>query len=254
MADIIGVSVDTLNNYKKLTELIPELIDLVDTGIVTPTTALSIVKNMSLEEQEEFISAMDITKKITQKQTQQYIKKIKELESQEPEVIEKVIDNTDYSSIEKNKKLQIELEKIKKEKEDLQSTNRLLEMSKKSSENMSESYKKLSEEYKKQSEEYMEIKNKIIDMGLDPNGEYNLYSAASEIAKLTNEIEDLLINKLAPIRYKNFMIALKNSNILRNNFRNTLDMVNDWYLSMNEYVNSNLENENKNNVIDMEEI
>ena len=32
---MIGISVDTLNNYKKLTELIPELEDLVDTGIVT---------------------------------------------------------------------------------------------------------------------------------------------------------------------------------------------------------------------------
>ncbi|MDY4000374.1 MAG: hypothetical protein SOY73_15015 [Blautia sp.] len=34
LADMIGISVDTLNNYKKLTELIPELEDLVDTGIL----------------------------------------------------------------------------------------------------------------------------------------------------------------------------------------------------------------------------
>lgn len=34
LADMIGISVDTLNNYKKLTELIPELEDLVDTDIV----------------------------------------------------------------------------------------------------------------------------------------------------------------------------------------------------------------------------
>lgn len=34
IAEMIGVSVDTLNNYKKLTELIPELEDLVDTGIL----------------------------------------------------------------------------------------------------------------------------------------------------------------------------------------------------------------------------
>ena len=30
IAEMIGISVDTLNNYKKLTELIPELEDLVD--------------------------------------------------------------------------------------------------------------------------------------------------------------------------------------------------------------------------------
>ena len=30
LADMIGISVDTLNNYKKLTELVPELQDLQD--------------------------------------------------------------------------------------------------------------------------------------------------------------------------------------------------------------------------------
>lgn len=40
IAEIIGISVDTLNNYKKLTELILELEDLVNTGIVTTHTAL----------------------------------------------------------------------------------------------------------------------------------------------------------------------------------------------------------------------
>ena len=43
LAEMIGISVDTLNNYKKLTKLIPELEDLVDTGILAPTTALAII-------------------------------------------------------------------------------------------------------------------------------------------------------------------------------------------------------------------
>ena len=37
LADMIGISVDTLNNYKKLTELVPELQDWVETGILAPT-------------------------------------------------------------------------------------------------------------------------------------------------------------------------------------------------------------------------
>ena len=40
LADMIGISVDTLQNYKKLTELVPELQDWVETGILAPTTAL----------------------------------------------------------------------------------------------------------------------------------------------------------------------------------------------------------------------
>lgn len=67
LAEMIGISVDTLNNYKKLTELVPELEDLVDTGILAPTTALALVRYMSPSEQEEFVNSMDITKKITTK-------------------------------------------------------------------------------------------------------------------------------------------------------------------------------------------
>lgn len=41
IAKEIGISIASLQNYKKLTELIPELEDLVDTGIVTKDTALA---------------------------------------------------------------------------------------------------------------------------------------------------------------------------------------------------------------------
>lgn len=39
---MIGISVDTLQNYKKLTELVPELQDWVEIGILAPTTAIKI--------------------------------------------------------------------------------------------------------------------------------------------------------------------------------------------------------------------
>lgn len=44
LSDEIGIDVRTMQNYKKLTELIPELEDLVDTGILAHTTALALVK------------------------------------------------------------------------------------------------------------------------------------------------------------------------------------------------------------------
>lgn len=40
LASQMGISVDTLQNYKLLSEMIPELSDLVDTGIVTKTTSI----------------------------------------------------------------------------------------------------------------------------------------------------------------------------------------------------------------------
>ena len=84
LAKEIGISVDTLQNYKKLTEMIPELEELVDTGITTPTTALAIMRNLSEEEQLEMISSLDTTRKITQKQVQQYVDEIRELKSNPP--------------------------------------------------------------------------------------------------------------------------------------------------------------------------
>lgn len=44
IAEMIGISVDTLQNYKKLTELVPELQDWVETGILAPTTAIALIK------------------------------------------------------------------------------------------------------------------------------------------------------------------------------------------------------------------
>ena len=81
---MIGISVDTPQNYKKLTEHIPELEDLVETGILAPTTATALVKRMTPSEQEDFVKSMDITQKITQKQVQQYINEIKQLKENPP--------------------------------------------------------------------------------------------------------------------------------------------------------------------------
>ncbi|MBS5080452.1 MAG: ParB N-terminal domain-containing protein [Clostridiales bacterium] len=72
----------TLQNYKKLTELIPEMEELVDTGIVNITTAVAIVKELSAAEQEKLVKTLDVTQKYTQKQIQPYINKIKQLEEE----------------------------------------------------------------------------------------------------------------------------------------------------------------------------
>ena len=81
IATQMGISVDTLQNYKLLADMIPELSDLVDTGIVTKTTALAIMKELSEEEQIELIDSLDTTRKITGREIQEYIDKNKELET-----------------------------------------------------------------------------------------------------------------------------------------------------------------------------
>lgn len=101
LATQMGISVDTLQNYKQLAEMIPELEDLVDTGVVTKTTALAIIKELSPEDQEKLISSLDTTKRITQKEMQKYIDRIKELEEKPPEkIIETVVQKpADYDDL-----------------------------------------------------------------------------------------------------------------------------------------------------------
>ena len=133
LAAEFGISVDTLQNYKTLTEMIPELEDLVDTGIVTNTTALSLIRQLSPEEQEKLISSLDTTKRITQKEMQKYINRIKELETKEPEkIIETVI------------KQPADYDKLKKENSNYKEENSFLQS-----------------EYKKQVDKNDELKKKI---------------------------------------------------------------------------------------------
>lgn len=52
LAEQLGVSRYTLQNYKQLADMILELSELVDTGIVTKTTALSIMRIKEISENE----------------------------------------------------------------------------------------------------------------------------------------------------------------------------------------------------------
>ena len=200
LAKEMGISVDTLNNYKKLTEMIPELEELVDTGIAKPTTALAIMRNLSEDEQLEMISSLDTTKKITQKQVQQYIDKIKELESREP----KIIDNTDYSSIErlKNKIKEIEYQKS------------ILEKKVKLNQEDSDKFNKLKSDI-----EFLTKKKNDLGRQID---------SATELAGLTVRLQKLLEGELAPIKFKRCMETLESSDVCVENLTEIITKIDNW--------------------------
>ena len=62
-----------------LADMIPELEELMDTGIVSKSTALSMIRNLSEQEQESLIESLDTTKKITKREVEKYIEEIKTL-------------------------------------------------------------------------------------------------------------------------------------------------------------------------------
>lgn len=126
----MGMDVRTLQNYKLLANMIPELEELLDTGIVTKTTVLAVMKNLSVKEQEEFVSSLDTTKRITQSQMEKYINEIKNLKSNPPKPLD--YDSTkrelqdykkDYSNLQSqfNKKV-TELQELRKQIENMKET------------------------------------------------------------------------------------------------------------------------------------
>ena len=54
---------------------------LLDDGIITKTLASDTIASLSEDEQEELLKKLDITQKITKREVQQYIDRIKQLES-----------------------------------------------------------------------------------------------------------------------------------------------------------------------------
>ena len=126
LATQMGISVDTLQNYKLLAEMIPELSDLVDTGIVTKTTALAIMKNLSDKEQKELIQSLPTDKKYTQKQMdeeiQKYKNRISELIQQgtKTEIVTKEVDSEE--TLNKLENLKKELDKKTEENNIMSST------------------------------------------------------------------------------------------------------------------------------------
>ena len=63
LAKDMGMTVQNLQNYKLLADMIPELDELIQTGIVMPTTALAMIRQLTEEEQLKLISSLDTTKK-----------------------------------------------------------------------------------------------------------------------------------------------------------------------------------------------
>lgn len=208
--------------------------ELLDTGEITKTFASNTIASLSKEEQEELISKLDVTKEYTQKQIEKYLEEMKKN-------IPITHENTN------NQELLEQYNSLKAEKENLESLNESLEEAKKLSDDIANKYKKNSDEYDK-------LKNDITDLGLDPNGEYNVYLAIKEISKLNKEIQKFLLNELAPTKYQDYMFVVQKNERIKENLLNTLDLVKEWYYSMLSYIGEDIEDEDiTENIIDMEE-
>lgn len=234
LAAQMGMSVDTLQNYKMLADMIPEIDELVSTGIVTKTTALAMMRNLSEKEQIELISSMDTTKKITQKEVKKYINEINQLKSD---------NKVGYDLENKYNEALSQISDLKTEISNLEVLNQTLKSSKESTESLLQSYKK-------ESQEYIKLKNDIASLNLDPSGDYNIIEISKDITVLVNETEKLLSTTLSPLRYSKILPIVKENDSLRKNLENIIYMVDEWCQTMAETIGVAVDK----NIIDMEEL
>lgn len=76
IADQIGISIDSYKRYEALTNLIPEIADMVNNGI-NMTSAVAIARKLSPAEQAQLAEQISGKEKVTGSEVQQYIDEIK---------------------------------------------------------------------------------------------------------------------------------------------------------------------------------
>lgn len=82
LAQKIGIDLRTFQRAKTIANLPQEIQDLVEQGNITPSTASRVISKLSDEEQAKLIESLPATKKLTQKEVEGYIERLKEKDNQ----------------------------------------------------------------------------------------------------------------------------------------------------------------------------
>ena len=86
LADQLGVDLNTLKRAKSLTNLSPEIQQLIEQGNISPSTAARLISKLSPKEQEALIANLPATQKYTQSQVQSYIDQLKQANNRQRQI------------------------------------------------------------------------------------------------------------------------------------------------------------------------
>lgn len=188
-----------LSIERNLTEPMKKLLD---EGIISKTIAADLISSLSEDEQEDLISSLDTTKKITQSQVQKYIDEIKQLENNNSKV----------------KELETQISELKTEK------------------NILEQKVKLNKE---ESDKYNKLKSDIEFLTKQKTDLGRQIDSATELAGLTVKLQKLLETELAPIKFKRCMEELDSSDVCVENLTDIIYRIDDWSNEMKKLLNNN---------------
>ena len=222
IAKELGIDVKTIQRFKKLQTLSPELQQLIENGSIKYTTALNVCSKLSNNEQEKLINEIgkNKIKEMTSKQIQQYI-----LEKQQIE--------------DKNKQLELSFNKLSKKYDKLSET-KIINKSTKDMNNINKIDTNASNTIETLKSEKRDLELKIVNLVDKLKGEKVVYKdnpeLIAQIDSLKNQLKDKdqEINKNKEIKNKlneqqkiisKFTGENTNLNIIASTSENSLKMM-----------------------------
>lgn len=202
IAKQLGLSEKSLKRVLSIERnLTDSMKELLDTGVITRTLAADTIASLSEQEQAELLKELDITQKITKREVQQYIDRIKQLESNNPKV----------------KELENQISELKAEK------------------NILERKVKLNQE---ESDKYNKLKTEIEFLAKQKSDLGRQIDSATELAGLTVRLQKLLEDELAPIKFKRCMEVLDSSNVCVRNLEDIITKLDNWSQEMKKLLSN----------------
>lgn len=196
IASQFGISEKSLKRLLSIEHnLTDSMKELLDTGTITRTLAADTIASLSEDEQEELLKKLDITKKITKREVQQYIDRIKQLETNNPKV----------------KQLENQISDLKAEKSLLEKKVRLNQ---------------------EESDKYNKLKTEIEFLTKQKSDLGRQIDSATELAGLTVRLQKLLEDELAPIKFMRCVETLDSSDVCVNNLEEIITKLDDWSYEM----------------------
>ena len=268
LAEELHMSPKHLRRFKSLLNLIPELQDLVETGELKASIGYTVLSKLPKEEQEKVIEDLgqDKLKEMTQKELKLYVNKIKELNAElektkkevtspkvVTQIVEKTIDNTDYTLATKLKEYKDKLEKqnkvISSNEKMIKDQEGLIDSLKKLNASQDKAIKEKYARYDKLDELERQIKNATrrkddIDRAIE---------SGTELSGLIVEIENFLKTKLCPINYSRAIFEQKNSPVVIENVTEIVSVVEQWCYDMKKMIKTTINSdEYDGEIIDVE--
>ena len=269
IAQELGISERTLQELLEIErKLTPEMKELLDEGKITKSVAGRVLTKLTKEEQDELLADLgeDKLKEMTQKELKLYVDKIKELTKEnenlkgqvkEPkiitQVVEKTIDNTDYTLATKLKEYKDKLEKqnkiISNNEKMIKDQDGLIKSLEELNASQDKAIKEKYARYDKLDELERQIKNATrrkddIDRAIE---------SGTELSSLIVEIENFLKTKLCPINYSRAIFEQKNSPVVIENVTEIVSVVEQWCYDMKKMIKTTVNSdEYDGEIIDVE--